>query len=123
MERAGIGRTIFYRHFDDLGDLLMRAGGRRSRSSTRPSWRWPRPATEPSPRWSGRRSSLPSTVYRRHGPLLRAVAEAAAADEQIAAGQAPIRERFDELVAQAAAIGSRLNRGPARRTSTRRHGR
>jgi AcrR family transcriptional regulator len=26
MERAGIGRTIFYRHFDDLGDLLLRAG-------------------------------------------------------------------------------------------------
>ena len=26
MDRAGIGRTLFYRHFDDLGDLLMRAG-------------------------------------------------------------------------------------------------
>src|SRR3954464_14556556 len=26
MSRAGIGRTIFYRHFDDLGELLMRAG-------------------------------------------------------------------------------------------------
>ena len=24
MERAGIGRTIFYRHFDDLADLLLR---------------------------------------------------------------------------------------------------
>ena len=24
MERAGIGRTLFYRHFDDLGDLLLR---------------------------------------------------------------------------------------------------
>ena len=22
MERAGIGRTLFYRHFDDLGDLV-----------------------------------------------------------------------------------------------------
>ena len=38
-------------------------------------------------------------VYRRHGPLLRALAEAAAGDEQIAAGQARIRRRFDELVA------------------------
>ena len=26
MERAGLGRTIFYRHFDDLGDLLMQRG-------------------------------------------------------------------------------------------------
>src|SRR4051794_41641951 len=26
MREAGIGRTIFYRHFDDLADLLQRAG-------------------------------------------------------------------------------------------------
>src|SRR3954453_10539616 len=26
MRDAGFGRTIFYRHFDDLADLLMRAG-------------------------------------------------------------------------------------------------
>src|SRR3954465_12201922 len=26
MREAGAGRTIFYRHFDDLADLLMRAG-------------------------------------------------------------------------------------------------
>ena len=25
MREAGLGRTIFYRHFDDLGDLLVRA--------------------------------------------------------------------------------------------------
>ncbi len=24
MREAGLGRTIFYRHFDDLGDLLLR---------------------------------------------------------------------------------------------------
>src|SRR3954464_6322639 len=26
MREAGAGRTIFYRHFDDLADLLIRAG-------------------------------------------------------------------------------------------------
>src|SRR4051812_6782849 len=26
MREAGFGRTIFYRHFDDLADLFMRAG-------------------------------------------------------------------------------------------------
>ena len=25
MREAGIGRTIFYRHFDDMADLLLRA--------------------------------------------------------------------------------------------------
>jgi hypothetical protein len=39
-------------------------------------------------------------VYQRHGPLMRAIAEAAAAgDEQVAAGRAAWRERFNELVA------------------------
>ena len=38
-------------------------------------------------------------VYRHHGPLLRAIAEAAAGgDEQIAAGQQAMLERFDGLV-------------------------
>jgi AcrR family transcriptional regulator len=27
MREAGLGRTIFYRHFDDLPDLLMRTSG------------------------------------------------------------------------------------------------
>jgi hypothetical protein len=38
-------------------------------------------------------------VYRRHGPLLRALAEAATGDERIAAAQEAVRHRFDELVA------------------------
>ncbi len=34
---------------------------------------------------------LPARVYERHGPMLRAVAEAAAADESRAALQAALR--------------------------------
>jgi hypothetical protein len=37
-------------------------------------------------------------VYRRHGPLLRALAEAAPGNEQIASGRAALRRRFDDLV-------------------------
>ena len=100
MREAGAGRTIFYRHFDDLADLLRRAGReafegllqaeqelRAARSEGRPSV--VRAAIEPA-----------VAVYRQHGPLLRAIAEAAAGgDEQIAAGQQAMLERFDELVA------------------------
>ena len=39
-------------------------------------------------------------VYSRHGPLLRAVIDAAAGDPVVAARLAPLRERFDELVAE-----------------------
>ena len=44
---------------------------------------------------------LPVRVYSRHGPLLRAVAEAGAADPSLTPAQAAIRQRFDELVADA----------------------
>ena len=109
MQRAGYERTIFYRHFDDLGDLLLRAGREAfeklyaleldlsSRGFSRETIR---AAMEPA-----------AKVYRRHGPLLRALAEAAeAGNETIAAGQEAMYRRFDSLVASA--IGERSG-GPA----------
>jgi AcrR family transcriptional regulator len=100
MRKAGLERTIFYRHFDDLGDLLLRAGseaieglyatevdlGAAREGGTAAAVR---AAMEPA-----------ATVYHRHGPLLRALAEAAAAGNvPIAAGQDAMYRRFDELVA------------------------
>ncbi len=103
MERAGIGRTLFYRHFDDLGDLLSRA----TREAIEELY-----AAEVALE-SGRAErghpaiaaalELPVDVYRRHGPLLRARAEAAAADPRIAAEGRVIRERFNQLLAAALA--------------------
>ena len=75
MQRAGIERTLFYRHFDDLGDLLIDAGRElteglydaqidlgetRDGSGTHPE------AIKPA---------LERVVdfYERHGPLLRAL--------------------------------------------------
>jgi TetR/AcrR family transcriptional regulator, ethionamide resistance regulator len=100
MREAGFGRTIFYRHFDDLADLLRRAGREAfeglieaehalSEARERDGSDVVHMAIEPA-----------VAVYQRHGPLLRAIAEAAAAgDEQIAAGRQAWRERFNELVA------------------------
>jgi AcrR family transcriptional regulator len=101
MERAGFERTIFYRHFDDLADLLLRAAneaisglldaqidlsGTRDGTGTHPE-------------------GLPAAItpcvlfYEEHGPLLRALDEAAATEAPIAEGQEALRRRFDELVA------------------------
>lgn len=101
MREAGFGRTIFYRHFDDLADLLLRASreaidelyeAQRAFSQARigdgPDV--VRMAIEPA-----------VAVYQRHGPLLRAIAEAAASDEQIAAAREATRGRFNELVEEA----------------------
>jgi AcrR family transcriptional regulator len=102
MREAGIGRTIFYRHFDDLPDLLRRAGreaidelfeAQQALAAARvggDSVDVLRAAIEPA-----------VAAYQRHGPLLRAIAEAAASEELIAEGQEAMRRRFDELVEDA----------------------
>jgi AcrR family transcriptional regulator len=101
MERAGLERTIFYRHFDDLFELVRTTGraaieelyeAQVALAETRLDYgpEAVRPAVE-----------LPVRVYARHGPVLRAISEAAAADEGLAAMQAPVRLRFDELIAGA----------------------
>ena len=78
---------------------------RRSRSSTRPQVDAGRGARRrTSPRSVRAAIEPPVAVYRRHGPLLRALAEAAAARR---ARSRPARRRsarrFDELVARRAA--------------------
>jgi TetR/AcrR family transcriptional regulator, ethionamide resistance regulator len=100
MREAGAGRTIFYRHFDDLADLLRRAGREAFEGllEAEHELRTAQAGGEPD---VVRAAIEPAVeVYRQHGPLLRAVAEAAASgDEQIAAGQQAMLERFDSLVA------------------------
>jgi AcrR family transcriptional regulator len=99
MERAGIERTIFYRHFDDLADLLLRAATEAIESLYEAQIELDaerdegdldavRSAIEPAVR-----------VYARHGPVLRAVSEAGASDPRIAARGAELRHRFNELAA------------------------
>lgn len=98
MERAGIGRTIFYRHFDDLGDLLMKA----SREAIEALYASEVELSEdegPSAEVVGAAIESAVAVYHRHGPLLRALQEAAPSDERISGAQEAIRARFDQLVA------------------------
>jgi AcrR family transcriptional regulator len=101
MRRAGLGRTIFYRHFDDLGDLILRAAREAVDElyETQRVLGEARIGAEPA---EVRRAIEPVVaVYERHGPLLRAIAEAAAADEQVSADHRTLRDRFDALVEQA----------------------
>jgi AcrR family transcriptional regulator len=68
MERAGFGRTIFYRHFDDLGDLLVRA----SRDAIDQLYSSQRPLAETAAAGDTadviRESASAVAVYERHGP-------------------------------------------------------
>jgi TetR/AcrR family transcriptional regulator, ethionamide resistance regulator len=101
MREAGLGRTIFYRHFDDLADLLMRAG-REAIEELFDAQNALRAARTGDGLDVVQAAIAPAVaVYRRHGPLLRAIAEAAATEERIAEGQEAMRQRFHGLVEQA----------------------
>ena len=101
MGRAGIGRTIFYRHFDDLGDLLVRAGRQAIEELYDAQMELAATRIDHGPDAVREAIELPVAVYRRHGPVLRAVAEASAADPGLTPDQENVRRRFDELVAEA----------------------
>lgn len=101
MERAGIGRTLFYRHFDDLGDLLLTAGREAINDLYDAERALAEIRADHGPAAIREALELSVAAYERHGPLLRAGTEAAASDELIAARQQAIRRRFDALVAEA----------------------
>jgi AcrR family transcriptional regulator len=98
MERAGLERTIFYRHFEDLAGLLRQASREAFDSlyETELDLSPARDRTGPDAIRPAMAAAV--QVWRRHGPLLRALAEAAPGNEQIAAGRALLRRRFDDLV-------------------------
>src|SRR3954447_12908677 len=102
MREAGFGRTIFYRHFDDLADLLIKAGREAFEGLFEASQALGEARSLDSPEVIREALEPAVAVFEQHGPLLRAIAEAAAAgDEQISAGQEAMRQRFDELLADA----------------------
>jgi AcrR family transcriptional regulator len=96
MSEAGLGRTIFYRHFDDLGDLLMQT----SRAAIEELFEAQSSLVAARPGDVRGALRAAAEVYQRHGPLLRCVSEAASVDERIAEGYAAMRERFDDLAEQ-----------------------
>lgn len=101
MERAGLGRTIFYRHFDDLPDLLIKAGREAIDGLYATQVALERSRHGHSREAVAEALAAVVDVYRRHGPLLRVISEAATADPDLAPNQGEVRRRFDELVEHA----------------------
>lgn len=100
MDAAGIGRTLFYRYFDDLPDLLARAAGEAMEELYAGEVELEKNYRE-DPEASIRFAIEAAVdVYTRHGPLLRALSEAATVDSRIATAQRAFYGRFDALVAR-----------------------
>lgn len=101
MDRAGLERTIFYRHFENVGSLLLGAGREAIDQLYDAQMTLAQAQVGVGADALRIAIELPVGVYHRHGPLLRAVSEAVAADQLVAADQVAIRRRFDDLVANA----------------------
>ena len=100
MREAGLGRTIFYRHFDDLGDLFLKAiqpviG---ELYEAQPALEDIGPGDEAAAVRQGLEPAV--AVYHRHGPLLRGISEAAASDEDVAGVRDAMRAQFAEQAAR-----------------------
>jgi TetR/AcrR family transcriptional regulator, ethionamide resistance regulator len=110
--RAGIERTIFYRHFDDLADLLLRAATEAIESLFEAQ------IELDAGREEGDLDAVRATVepavrvYERHGAVLRAVTEAGASHPDVTARGAELRRRFNELAADSLARLPRLRDNP-----------
>lgn len=103
MAETGLTRTAFYRHFDDVTDLVLRLFADVNEELFEVAERWAATvgAGYPTPGQEG----LAGTVdfYVRHGPLMRAIAEAAVTDERIELAYHGSTDAFIELTSDALA--------------------
>jgi AcrR family transcriptional regulator len=109
MAQTGHTRTVFYRHFDDLADLVLRvlqAAGRGRLIEIAEAW-----AADPADDPASARRALEQIValFAEHGPLIKAVADAASNDEAIDAVYRGFFDRFVELTERA--IAERIDDG------------
>jgi len=97
--RTGTSRAAFYQYFADLHDLmdvLLNEMGGDILDAAKP---WFESEGDPAPLLRESLSALVKICYRR-GPILRAVADAAASDEKLERSWAKFLASFDEVVAQ-----------------------
>jgi TetR/AcrR family transcriptional regulator, ethionamide resistance regulator len=101
MAQTDLTRTAFYRHFDDVTDLVLQLLGDLGSELATVAERWGATAGSDTP--APAREGLTEIVdfFIRHGPLVRAVAEAAVTDEQIERGYRGSLEALIEITAGA----------------------
>ena len=100
MREAGIGRTIFYRHFDDLADLILRASREAIEQLYEAQQDLGQARPDEDPDAVRRALQAAVDVYQRHGPLLRASPRRPPATSRSGATTSGMRRRFDDFAEQ-----------------------
>jgi AcrR family transcriptional regulator len=97
MAQTGLTRTAFYRHFDDVPGLVLQLMQDVGQEVYELAERWREGASrDPG---TAAHESLAGIVdfFARHGPLVQAVADAGATDEQIEQGYRAFLDVFTDL--------------------------
>jgi TetR/AcrR family transcriptional regulator, ethionamide resistance regulator len=98
MVQTGLTRTAFYRHFDDVPDLVLRLLTEVGRELYGVAERWRDQALEDF-QTAGEEGLAGIVDFMvRHGKLVRAVAEGAATDELIERGYTQFLDFFTEMI-------------------------
>jgi AcrR family transcriptional regulator len=99
MAETGLTRTAFYRHFDDITELVLKlledVGQELVEVASR--WRLVAGRNYPAPAQEALRGIV--DFFTDHGPLVRAIADAAATDERIERSYRGAIEAFIAVVA------------------------
>jgi AcrR family transcriptional regulator len=101
MEHAGRERTLFYRHFNGIPDLLVQASTDAIAKLYAAQVELAKAREEDSD-FDAIRMPIEATarVYLEHGPLLRTIAEVGAADHNILEQGNALRAQFNTMVAE-----------------------
>lgn len=101
MAQTGLTRTAFYRHFDDVPDLVLRLLAEIGSELFTIAQQWNRRAGSDAPNAAHQALSDVVGFFVRHGPLVRAIADAAATDEQIELGYRQAFNGFVDITTEA----------------------
>ncbi len=99
MAQTDLTRTAFYRHFDDVTALVLELLAELGTELGTVAERWGASAGTGTPAPAHEGLSEIVDFFIRHGPLVRAVAEAAVTDEQIERGYRASLEALIEITA------------------------
>jgi AcrR family transcriptional regulator len=101
MARSGLTRTAFYRHFADVGDLVLQLLGDVGGELYEIGERWAQGAGGDFAGATRRGLQEIVAFFERHGPLVRAVVDAGSSDEAVEQAYGTFLDAFDAMIAGA----------------------
>lgn len=99
MGQTTLARTAFYRHFDDVTELVQQLLGEVGGELYTIAKKWNAGAREDLAAATHQGLSEIAHFFEQHGPLVQAVADAARTDERVESSYNAMLEAYDNLIA------------------------